>query len=137
MKGCKQNERTRINLTIRGTYIGGTIMSTKKVSSSNLTRSEKLAIKSRYKETTSLSQYVMGLTKNHPEINLVDVMKNLPHFVDSLSPLESTVFKLYYIQEMSISDITGREFIDKCMTTEKVLRSTDKKFQEWIRTYYK
>ena len=112
-------------------------MSTKKVSSANLTRSEKLAIKSRYKETTSLSQYVMGLTKNHPEINLVDVMKNLPHFVDSLSPLESTVFKLYYIQEMSISDITGREFIDKCMTTEKVLKSTDTKFKEWIRTYYK
>lgn len=111
-------------------------MSTKKVSSTNLTKDEKEAVKARYKETTSLSQYVMELTQNKPEINLVEVMKHLPQFVDSLSPIESTVFKMYYLQELSISQITGMEFIDRCMTTEKVLKSTDKKFREWLRNFY-
>lgn len=136
MKGCNFNERTCINFTMRDTYIGGTTMSTKKVSSTNLTKDEKEAVKARYKETTSLSQYVMELTQNKPEINLVEVMKHLPQFVDSLSPIESTVFKMYYLQELSISQITGMEFIDRCMTTEKVLKSTDKKFREWLRNFY-
>ena len=47
-------------------------MSTKKVSSLDLTRSEKEAIKAKYKETTSLREYVMSITREKPEINLVE-----------------------------------------------------------------
>lgn len=110
-------------------------MSTKKATSKTLSRTQKEAIKAAYKETTSLSEYVMGITRNVPEINLVAVMRDLPHFVESLSPIESTVFKMYYMQGLSISQITGMEFIDKCMTTEKVLKSTDKKFKSWAKSY--
>ena len=92
-------------------------------------------IKAAYKETTSLSEYVMGILRDIPEINLVAVMRELPHFVETLKPIESTVFKMYYIQELSISEITGMEFIDQCVTTEKVLKRIDKKFKLWIRNF--
>lgn len=109
-------------------------MSTKKASDV-LSLREKEAIKAAYKETTSLSEYVMGILRDLPEINLVEVMRNLPHFVDTLKPIESTVFKMYYIQELSISEITGMEFIDRCMTTERVLKDIDKKFKIWIKSF--
>lgn len=100
-----------------------------------LSPDEKEAVKAAYKETTSLSEYVMGILRELPEINLVAVMRELPHFVETLKPIESTVFKMYYLQELSISEITGMEFIDKCMTTEKVLKRIDKKFKLWIKTF--
>lgn len=100
-----------------------------------LSLDEKEAIKAAYKETTSLSEYVMGILRDMPEINLVAVMRELPRFVETLKPIESTVFKMYYIQELSISDITGMEFIDKCLTTEKVLKRIDKKFKIWIKSF--
>ena len=109
-------------------------MSTKKLGDI-LSQDEKEAVKAAYKETTSLSEYVMGILQDLPEINLVAVMRELPHFVDTLKPIESTVFKMYYLQELSISEITGMEFIDKCMTTEKVLKRIDKKFKLWIKTF--
>lgn len=110
-------------------------MSTKKASDNRLSLREREAIKQAYKETTSLSEYVMGIMHDLPEINLVEVMKNLPHFVDTLKPIENTVFKMYYIQGLSISEITGMEFIDRCMTTERVLKGIDKKFKTWIKEF--
>lgn len=109
-------------------------MSTKKLGDI-LSQDEKTAIKAAYKETTSLSEYVMGILHDLPEINLVAVMKELPRFVETLKPIESTVFKMYYIQELSISEITGMEFIDQCVTTEKVLKRIDRKFKLWIKSF--
>ena len=109
-------------------------MGTKKLGDT-LSPDEKVAIKAAYKETTSLSEYVMGILRDIPEINLVAVMRELPHFVETLKPIESTVFKMYYIQELSISEITGMEFIDHCVTTEKVLKRIDRKFKLWIRNF--
>ena len=100
-----------------------------------LSPDEKEALKAAYTETTSLSEYVSGILRDIPEINLVAVMRELPHFVETLKPIESTVFKMYYIQELSISEITGMEFIDHCVTTEKVLNRIDRKFKLWIRNF--
>lgn len=109
---------------------------TKKITDlNNLTNSEKKAIKEKYKTTSSLRQYVMELTKEKPEINLVELMKHVPQFVDTLPPAESKVFRLYFVKEMSISDISGVADIGTCAQTEKILKRADKKFREFARTY--
>jgi len=110
-------------------------MSTKKVSSLDLTRSEKEAIKAKYKETTSLREYVMSITREKPEINLVELMKHVPQFVEELPPAESKVFRLYFVKEMSISDISGVADIPTCAETEKILKRADKSFRKWAYTY--
>ena len=107
-------------------------MSTKKVSSPDLTKSEKEAIKAKYKETTSLREYVMTLTKENPEINLVALMKHIPEFTKYLLPAaESKVFHLYFVKEMSISEISGVADIGTCAETEKILKRADKAFRKW------
>lgn len=111
-------------------------MSTKKVSSPDLTKSEKEAIKAKYQETTSLREYVMTLTKENPEINLVALMKHLPEFTEHLLPAaESKVFRLYFVKEMSISEISGVADIGTCAETEKILKRADKAFRKWALTY--
>lgn len=111
-------------------------MSTKKVSSPDLTKSEKEAIKAKYQETTSLREYVMTLTKENPEINLVALMKHIPEFTEHLLPAsESKVFRLYFVKEMSISEISGVANIGTCAETEKILKRADKAFRKWARTY--
>lgn len=111
-------------------------MSTKKVSSPDLTRSEKEAIKAKYKETTSLREYVMTLTKEEPEINLIELMRHIPQFTETvLPPAESKVFRLYFVKEMSISEISGVADIGTCAETEKILKRADKSFRKWARTY--
>ena len=111
-------------------------MSTKKVSSLDLTKSEKEAIKAKYQETTSLREYVMTLTKENPEINLVTLMKHIPEFTEHLLPAaESKVFHLYFVKEMSISEISGVADIGTCAETEKILKRADKAFRKWALTY--
>ena len=111
-------------------------MSTKKVSSPDLTKSEKEAIKEKYRKTTSLREYVMTLTKENPEINLVALMKHIPEFTEHLLPAaESKVFRLYFVKEMSISEISGVADIGTCAETEKILKRADKAFRKWARTY--
>ena len=111
-------------------------MSTKKVSSPDLTKSEKEAIKAKYQETTSLREYVMTLTKENPEINLVALMKHIPEFTEHLLPAtESKVFRLYFVKEMSISEISGVADIGTCAETEKILKRADKAFRKWALTY--
>lgn len=111
-------------------------MSTKKVSSLDLTKSEKEAIKAKYQETTSLREYVMTLTKENPEINLVALMKHIPEFTKYLLPsAESKVFHLYFVKEMSISEISGVADIGTCAETEKILKRADKAFRKWALTY--
>lgn len=111
-------------------------MSTKKVSSLDLTKSEKEAIKAKYQETTSLREYVMTLTKENPEIDLVALMKHIPEFTEHLLPAaESKVFRLYFVKEMSISEISGVADIGTCAETEKILKRADKAFRKWALTY--
>nr|DAG24789.1 MAG TPA: RNA polymerase sigma factor [Caudoviricetes sp.] len=111
-------------------------MSTKKVSSPDLTKSEKEAIKAKYQETTSLREYVMTLTKENPKINLVALMKHIPEFTEHLLPAaESKVFRLYFVKEMSISEISGVADIGTCAETEKILKRADKAFRKWALTY--
>ena len=106
------------------------------MSSPDLTKSEKEAIKAKYHETTSLREYVMTLTKENPEINLVALMKHIPEFTEHLLPAaESKVFRLYFVKEMSISEISGVADIGTCAETEKILKRADKAFRKWALTY--
>ena len=97
-----------------------------------LTVSEKESLQEYYTQTTTLQEYVMKLTDEQTDISVVSILRNLPKFREHLSSLEYTIFTDRYFKNYSIHEIVILERIRSYTEVEKVLKSIDRKFRQWM-----
>ena len=100
-------------------------------------------IKEEYRKTTSLQEFWESINTRLPEIKMVEIMKNLPKFVDTLEPLERNVFLHYYIKGESIWEIAWMEFPEQytkndnrkyCQVISYTIKDANKKFISWVKS---
>lgn len=100
-------------------------------------------VKEEYRKKTSLQEFLESINTRLPEINMVEIMKNLPKFVDTLEPLERNTFLHYYIKGESIWEIAWMEFPEQytkndnrkyCQVISYTIKDVNKKFISWVKS---
>lgn len=76
----------------------------------------------------SLNILLEELSKNNINLSIVEILQNLPIYIINLTERQQTVFKAYYLRQMSIGDIRIYFKFNAIKDVERCLSSATKKY---------
>lgn len=92
-------------------------------------------LKGSYIVPGNLNAYLDQICQKYQNVDLVQIMRYLPQFVDNyLSLIEREIWINYYNKRQTIQEIKYHLHLNSYGVVTKALRSIDKKFKIWIKS---